>query len=413
MDNSNTPANENVGRLVHFTGNVTVDDSTIDFGASDGLNVTKPVSNAILLKRTVYIWQKFEVATQSTKQDFVGGGETRTTTYTLKEDWTAMGPQKDCPNVGETNSRGVWDQIMAVTGGAEEPISSSPTQANPLQAAMQAQGPMPLEMAQAMGLYNPNKPPQAMKVCDCVRVGEFYLIEKILLGNPAVFTSGAVPVPSDCIPESVPGCEFLFKGSENTLQSFPEGQLPHNGDVKIVYEYVTSEFPASFIVAQTTSVPEEAKETGVKYGVDQAHVTGRCNNDLGQIWMVRKGTHNLYEMLDMAKEDESKVTNIIRVVGWAVLCAGWIMFFTPLTTILQVLPVLSQLGYFAVVLTSLIVSCLCCCTVMAIAYLRYRPVITGGILILSIIIWGIVIWRVNDAAEEYTDPPTSAPILSN
>ena len=402
--------------MVHFTGNVTVGESAIDFGESDGLNVTKPVSNAILLKRTTYIWQAFELASQSTKQDFVGGGETRTTTYTLKEDWTAMGPQKDCPNVGKTNSRGVWDQIIAVTGGAvEEPATATtnPTPTNPMQAAMQAQGPMPLEMAQAMGLYNPNKPPQAMKVSDAARVGEFYLTEKILLGNPAVFASGAVPVPPECIPESVPGCEFLFKGSENTLQSFPEGQQPQNGDVKIVYEYVASEFPASFIVAQTASVPEDAKETGAKYGVDQAPVTGRCKTDLGQIWMVRKGTHNLHEMLDMAKEDERKLTNIIRVVGWALLCAGWIMFFSPLTTILQVLPILSQLGYFAVVLSSLIVSCLCCCTVMAIAYMRYRPVITGGILILSLVIWGIVIWRVNEAAGEYTDPPTSAPISSS
>jgi hypothetical protein len=332
-----------------------------------------------------------------------------------------MGPQKDCPHIGETNSRGVWDQIMAVTGGSQEATTSPTPPTDPAAAnqhamnakfgaAMQAQGPMPLEMAQAMGLYDPNKLPQAMKVSDAVRVGEFYLTEKILLGNPAVFTSGAVPVPTECVPESVPGCEFLFKSSESTLQSFPTGQQPQNGDVKIVYEYVPSEFPASFIVAQTAYVPDNVKETGAKYGVDQAAVTGRCNNDLGQIWMVRKGTHNLHEMLEMAKEDESKVTNIIRMVGWVVLCAGWIMFFSPLTTVLQVLPILSQLGYFAVVLASLVISCLCCCTVMIIAYLRYRPVITSALLGLVLVIWGLCFWQWNKAAETYTNPPTSAPV---
>jgi Transmembrane protein 43 len=413
---SNTPSNENVGRLVHFTGNVTVGGSALDLGEKDGpLNVAKPVPNAIVLKRTCFIWQKFEIATQSTQKDRLGGGETRTTTYSLKEDWTALGPQKDCPHLNEINSRGVWDRILAVTGGAEEATSGPPPPEQmegnkpfPMMRHLQ-QGPMPLEMAQLLGLYNPKKPPQAMSVSHAARVGEFFLSEKAIMTNPAVFLSSAAPVPTEYIPDVVPECEHLQKGSDNILRTFPEGSEPQNGDCKVVYEYVPAEFDASFVVAQTAGIPKEAKECGAKFGIDEAPVTGRCNTDLGQIWMVRKGNHNLYEMLDMAKEEESKLTMMIRVIGWALLCAGWVMLFSPFLTALEVLPLLSQLGYFAVVLAALIVSFMCCCTIMIVAYMRYRPVITGGLLIVALGIWGIVAWRLNIAAETGGDTPAPTP----
>lgn len=370
--------------------------------------------NAIVLKRTCYIWQKFETATQSTKKDLVGGGETRTTTYNLKEDWTALGPQQDCVHLNETNSRGLWDQIVAVTGGAEEAMSGPPPvqegAGGPSQMMKQPpQGPMPLEMAQILGLYNPKKAPQAMNVSSAARVGEFFLSDKAITSNPAVFLSSATPVPNDYIPEYISGCEDLQKGSDNTLRTFAEGQQPQNGDCKVVYEYISAGFDASFVVAQTAGIPNEAKDYGAKYGIDEAPVMGRCNHDLGQIWMVRKGTYNLFEMLDMAKEEENKLVMIIRVVAWALLCAGWVMLFSPLLTFLQVLPLLSQLGYFAVVLVALIVSCLCCSTIMILAYMRYRPVITGGLLVVALGIWGIVVWRLDIAAETGGDTPAPTP----
>ncbi|KAL3910901.1 MAG: hypothetical protein SGILL_007502, partial [Bacillariaceae sp.] len=304
-------------------------DSTLDFGESDGMNVSKPIPNALVLKRTCYIWQKFEIATQSTQKDFVGGGETRTTNYNLREDWTAMGPQKDCPHLNETNSRGTWDRMMAATGGAEEAVEVPAEPENPQQKQMgammaqQQQGPMPLQMAEAFGMYSPNKPPQARKVSDAARVGEFSVSEKVMLANPAVFTSETKPILNHYVPETVLGCEFLIKGSDNVLRTFEEGQQPQNGDCKVVYEFVPGDFTASFVVAQTAEVAGDAKEVGVKYGIDECQVTGRCNKDLGQIWMVRKGAHDLSEMIDMAKQDESKMTMIIRVVGWVLLCAGW------------------------------------------------------------------------------------------
>ncbi|KAG7368027.1 transmembrane protein [Nitzschia inconspicua] len=420
--NCNTPTDENVGRLVHFTGNVTVGDTMLDLGDKEGaLNVAKPVPNALVLKRTCYIWQKFEYATQSTQKNVVGGGETRTTTYHLREDWTAGGPQPRCPHLNENNSRGVWDQIMSITGGPHgttgiPPIEDKAVGNQPSPVMNQQQtDPTQVEMAPLFfGVADPKKPPHAMNLSQVARVGEFYLSEKAMTSNPAVFLFGAIPVPSEYIPEYVSGCEDLQKGNDNALRTFPEGQEPRNGDCKVVYEYVPAGFDASFVVAQTAGVPDEAKKFGAKYGIDRAPVTGRCNHDLGQIWMVRKGTYNLYEMLEMAKAEENTLTMIIRVVVWALLCAGWVMLFSPFLTALEVLPLLSQLGYFAVVLVALIVSCLCCCTVMIFAYMRYRPGITAGLLVIALGIWGIVVWRLDIAAETGGDTPvpTSAPAIS-
>jgi hypothetical protein len=81
-------------------------------------------------------------------------------------------------------------------------------------------------------------------------------------------------------------------------------------------------------------VQNEAKDAGAKFDVDQCHVDGRCNKDLGQIWIIRKGAHNLQEMIGMANKEEAAVTKVIRLVVWVVLCAGWIMIFSPLITIL-------------------------------------------------------------------------------
>ena len=407
---SNTSSNENVGRLVHFTGNVTVGDSAIDFGPADKtLNLTDPISGAVILRRTCYIYQTTETAQQATKRDVVGGGETRTTTYTRKDDWTHMGPQKDCVNIGVTNSRGIWDQLVAATGGTDEganfypPPDAATTKQQGMAAklgAMQNQaGPMPLEIAEKMGLHKPDKAPQGRTISPTTRVGGFAITNDQISSNPAVFASEYTSVPMEYLPDTVPGFESLCKGTDNILRTFKEGQEPQNGDIKIVYEYTADGFEATFVVAQTATVQNEAKDAGAKFGVDHCHVDGRCNKDLGQIWMIRKGAHNLQEMIGLASKEEAAVTKVIRLVVWVALCAGWIMIFSPLITILQVLPLLSSLGFFAVILVAVPVSLLCCVTIMLLAYMRYRPIITGGLLVVALGIWGIVAWKLQDANE--------------
>merc|ERR1712129_200633 len=132
------------------------------------------------------------------------------------------------------------------------------------------------------------------------------------------------------------------------------------------------------------------------YGVSKAELLddkcfGMIHDNLGEIWMMRNGKHDLSQMINMAKEDEKAITKVLRIVFFLVLIAGWILLFSIFTTLIKALPLIGKLGAFAVAIVALIVGTVCCCTVTSIAYISYRPFIAFGI-------WGIVAWRLNETA---------------
>ena len=116
-------------------------------------------------------------------------------------------------------------------------------------------------------------------------------------------------------------------------------------------------------------------------------------------------------MIKMAMEDEKTVTKILRIFCWVLLVAGWMMLFSIFTTLLSTLPILGALGNAAFFIVALVVGTVCCCGVTAIAYFRYRPLLTFGILALAGTIAGLVIWLLNDA-QEASLQPTPAPVKS-
>merc|ERR1712174_74633 len=77
------------------------------------------------------------------------------------------------------------------------------------------------------------------------------------------------------------------------------------------------------------------------------------------------------------------------------------MIFSIFTTVISLLPLIGKLGAFAVAIVAFIVGTVCCGTVTSIAYIRYRPLIAIGIIVLSLGIWGIVAWRLDEAADSF------------
>ena len=375
--------------LVHFTGKVQVVDKNDKEDNDDKLDLTTPIPHALVVKRTVYIYQKFEVAERSVNRDRIGGGETRTTTYSVREDWTARGPQaaslEHIP--GETNSRGIWDDLVQVAG-TRQSDNPSPVVAQ-----------LPDAMAEMLGLHDENQPPHRQAVATTVHVGGFALKADVILGHPGAFLADMQPVPAEYLPD-VPK---LVKGSDGVLQTFDQAVGPQNGDVKIVYEYATDGFDCSFLVRQVAPATDDLEAQ--RYGVAQCHAVkeqcfGAWDTDLGDVWMVHRGTHDVAAMIVTAKQEEAAMNKLVRIVGWILLFVGWIMLFSPFVTALEVLPILSNLGFFAVVLVALTVSALCCSTLTLLAYFRYRPLLSGSLLALALGIWAIVIWRLDEAAEE-------------
>jgi len=387
---SGSSSEGNNGQLVYFVGNLSVGEETLDFGP-DKLNTFIPLPRAILLKRTCYIYQKMETSQQSTNKDFVGGGETRTVTYNVVEDWFPQPGPAQLPHLpNEINNPGIWDSLVSGTGQSGRAAITSPDG-------------LPPQFMTMLGMSD--DPPNGFVICNATKVGEFGISRDVIVGNPREFLSELVPVPEDYLPERVAGCDGLRKNG-NILQTF-DGTVPQNGDCKVVYEYVKDGFECSFIVQQTSKyTPIDVENGGLtsKYGIDKCHVVdsssfGQCDSDLGFIWLVRKGRHSKDTMIDMAKEEQSQMMKILRIICVAALVGGWVMLFSPFTTALQVLPILGSLGYFAVVLVGVIVGGTCFCTIATIAYVRYRPLIAFALLALAGIIWGIVAWRLDVASS--------------
>lgn len=404
VQNVDIPSDDNTGQLVHFVGKVSVDEDALELHPGP-LNITSPLPKALVIKRTCMIYQKFEESSQQVKNDVIGAGQTTTTTFTAREDWTAMGPQAErlehLPE--ETNSRGLWDDLVA---GSGTPETAKPSPSN-----------MPPEMMAVLQQVDHTAPPHSLAISNSAHVGGFGLTTEVIMNEPAAFQSEWMPLPAELVPDDVKNLPELRKDRYGNLTTVVEGDQPANGDVMIKYEYVPDGFDASFIVQQVLA--ESDPETGVpahKFSLDKGRVIdekccGKISDDLGVIWMVRRGRHDLFEMIKMAKDDEKLVTKVLRVLCWVLLVAGWMMLFSIFTTLLSTLPILGTLGNAAFFIVALVVGTTCCCAVTAVAYIRYRPLVAFAIIALTGTIIGIVFWRLDDA-EAASTQPTPAPVKS-
>eukprot|EP00986_Skeletonema_menzelii_P013198 scaffold7554_cov143-Skeletonema_menzelii.AAC.6 len=407
IDNSDLPNDDHTGDLVHFVGTVSVDDDTLDLN-SGSLNISSPLTKALVIKRTCSIYQKFEQSAQQTKNDMIGAGQTTTTTFTIKEDWTPMGPQGALPHFpNDSNSRGIWDELVTESGPSD--VTAAP--------AVKLPPNLPPQMAALLQQVDLSQSPHGISVSKSAHVGGFGLSSDIIMTEKAVFQSDWMQVPAELIPDHIESLPELRKDRYGNLTTVEEGDQPTNGDVMIKYEYIADGFDASFIVQQV--LLDADPEAGVrehKFGVDKQMVhdekcCGKITDDLGVIWMVRAGRHDLKEMISMAKVDENNVTKMLRILCWILLVAGWMMLFSIFTTLLSTLPLLGALGGAAFFIVALIVGTVCCCAVTAVAYFRYRPLITTIILAVAGGIAGIIIWKLNDASEASVQP-TMAPVLA-
>ena len=387
---------------MYFVGEVTVDGHELQL-SSNALNVSQPIPKALIVKRTAYIYQKFEDASSQTQQAAIGGKQTTTTTFTCREDWTPMGPQPaQLPHLpNERNTRGIWDNLVAAAGG-DVGAASAPAVPN-----------MPPQMLAMLQVVDNSKAPHGIAVSPAAHVGGFELSKEIIIESPQAFSPDWSPVPAEYVPDAVEGCEGLTKHSDGVLRTYAEGEQPTNGDVMVKYEYCGDGFDCSFIVEQVVAL-EADPEVGAKYGVKKADVIddkccGKIHDNLGVIWMVRRGSHDLPSMINLAKEEEKKLTKILRILCYVLLLAGWVMLFSIFQTFFDTLPILKQLGAFAIFLIAFIIGTACCCGVTALAYFRYRPLVSVIIIAVGLGIWGLTV-GIMGGNYTPTTAPTAAPV---
>jgi len=113
-----------------------------------------------------------------------------------------------------------------------------------------------------------------------------------------------------------------------------------------------------------------------------------------QVFLVALGNRPAAQMIAQQRANESMLTWILRGVGAVVMFIGFTMFFGPLSVMASFLPFLGSLVRGAAAALSLVISVPLTLIVIAAAWLAYRPIL-GGILILAAIgaVYGLWRWH--------------------
>ena len=127
-----------------------------------------------------------------------------------------------------------------------------------------------------------------------------------------------------------------------------------------------------------------------------------------QVFLVALGNQPAAQMIATQRANEATLTWILRGVGGVVMFIGFTMFFGPLSVMASFLPFLGSLVRGAAAALSFVISVPLTLVVIAVAWIAYRPII-GGLLILAAIgaVYGL--WRWHAARKPAVPVKAAAP----
>jgi hypothetical protein len=111
-----------------------------------------------------------------------------------------------------------------------------------------------------------------------------------------------------------------------------------------------------------------------------------------QLELAAVGDHSSTEMIETKRKSEAILTWILRGVGTLVMFLGFAVFLAPLSMLASVIPIFGRIVGGAAALVALVIAIPLSILVMAFAWLAYRPLI-GGVLILLAAVVGYGLWR--------------------
>jgi transmembrane protein TMEM43 len=111
-----------------------------------------------------------------------------------------------------------------------------------------------------------------------------------------------------------------------------------------------------------------------------------------EVELAAVGNHSAAELIEGKRKSEAILTWILRAVGTGVMFLGFAIFLAPLSTVASVIPILGDLVGGATALVSLAIAAPLSILVIAFAWLTFRPLI-GGSLILVALVVGYLLWR--------------------
>ena len=309
------------GKLVHMSGKADTQDVLSDgvFGVS---------ATAIMLKRSVEMYQWIEES-RTTEKKKVGGSVEKTTTYTYKKEWSSNAID---------------------SGGFKEPGHDNP-------GALEFEG----EEQHAAN----------------VTFGAFRLsdkqIGKIGSSRDFVITNGFVcPLP-----------RVQVKG--NTIY-VPNAETRNNekNNRDVATQTRIGDMRVTFRVIYPHDISLIAKQKGDSF-VDYTAKNGKKLNYLAD------GVEDAAAMFSTARTNNAIWTWLIRIGGFLMMFFGLSMVFKPMSVLADVLPILGDIVEIGNGIVAGLVSLICSLFTIAVAWIFYRPIL-GIILLAAagFLIWQLI-----------------------
>jgi hypothetical protein len=126
-----------------------------------------------------------------------------------------------------------------------------------------------------------------------------------------------------------------------------------------------------------------------------------------EVELAAMGDRSAAELIAGKRRSEAVLTWILRAVGMGLMFLAVALFLGPLSTLASVIPLLGDLVGGAVALVSLAIAVPLSILVIAFAWLAFRPLI-GGSLILVALIVGYLLWRWRKSRAAVMPPPVTA-----
>lgn len=139
---------------------------------------------------------------------------------------------------------------------------------------------------------------------------------------------------------------------------------PHIGDVRIHFRQV-----------RPTTISIVARQAGAMF---QPYMT-----DTGSVQLLNTGSVSASEMFSQAQSRNTVLTWIVRIGGLIAMFIGFSLLFRPLSVFGDVIPFIGNMIEFGTGIVAFILALSISITVIAIAWLFYRPLLGGGLIAAS------------------------------
>ncbi len=362
MENADTKNPEFEGKLVHATALATTTDSLSDATFNIGS------ANTIKLRRNVEYFQWVEES-KSTSKDKIGGAKETTTTYTYKTKWTSSPVDsrefKDPEYVGKNF---VYQTFDSEVYSAEDVTF----------------GAYRLNKSQISSFHNES----SFNIT--LDKGIAHQIEKLCKNVHTASTALNAATDSAALKAATDSTALKVATDSTALKAATSVQTPTQAEEELKYVHV---FGNVIYIGQHPNMPEvgDIRITFTRDMPSKVSIIAKVTGDTFTSYKAKNGKmfSALYmgeksaeEMFESEHSTNTIITWLLRILGVIIVIMGLKSIVSIVPTLLKVLPFLGKITESALGLICSVIGLAWSLIIIAIAWLRYRPIL--GIVLLAI-----------------------------